>query len=80
MSIMSRPAGEPRNRPTAGAAPVPEVIAGEHCDRCGCPARHHVYVPFRLGRHGRRQLGELYFCLHHYDRALPGLIAGGLLT
>lgn len=78
MSLMSRPAGEPRRPAPVHAAPLPEAIPGEPCDRCGCPARHHVFVPFRRGRHGRPELGELYFCLHHYDRVFPGLLARGL--
>ena len=57
--------------------PLPEVIPGESCDRCGSPARQHVYVPFSHGRHGKRQLGELYFCQHDYDLALPGLVTRG---
>lgn len=78
MSLMSRPPGEPRSRPDVIIAPPHERIPGESCDRCGCPARHHVFVPFRLGRHGRPELGELYFCWYHYSRALPKLTDMGL--
>ena len=77
MSIMSP---EPGARNVPAYLTLPESIAGgEQCDRCGAPALRHVFVPFRLGRHGRPELGELYFCLRHWQRAQPALAESGLL-
>lgn len=78
MSVMSRPPGEPRNTPTVTAAPLPEVIPAEYCDRCGAPSRHRVLVQFLLS--GIPRLGPLTFCTHHYEEHRAALVAAGIWT
>jgi hypothetical protein len=75
VSIMSRGAGQPRKPAPVTAAPLPEAIGDEPCDRCGALARHRVAVVF--SRDGMPRLGELLFCAHHYQRYDIALIVAG---
>lgn len=78
MTLMSRNAGEPRRPAPVTAAPLPEAIGDEQCDRCSALARHRVHVKIRMEQ-GTFQLGHLMFCAHHYDLYLPTMIAMGIV-
>jgi hypothetical protein len=69
---MNRMAGQPRKPPPVTAAPLPEVIPDEPCDRCGAPARHRVRVVYRSG--GLPHRGQLLFCGHHFQVHEPALL------
>jgi hypothetical protein len=75
MGIMSRPPGDPRNRPPVTAAPLPELIPGEQCDRCGAAPRYRVKVPGEYA--GFTAHRDLLFCAHHYRQHESAIAAAG---
>jgi hypothetical protein len=77
--IVGRKAGEPRRLPPVTAAPLPEAIPDEPCDRCGAPARHLVRVSYRQPPHGTWKRGRLMFCEHHYREHETDLLVCGFV-
>jgi hypothetical protein len=76
MGIMSRPPGQPAHTPPVSAAPLPPVIPGETCDRCGAAPRHRVYIPY-THESGYTASRQLLFCQHHFDKYQVAIAAAG---
>jgi hypothetical protein len=75
MGIMSRQPGQPAHTPPVSAAPLPPVIPGETCDRCGAAPRHRVRVPYLYA--GSAVASELLLCSHHYRVHEAAIAAAG---